>query len=206
MINPTRTQEQLINVLLFIFFGWGTCLGLRDRLGGGLSLVDISFLAQNAVFCLVILLRSPDREMSRSWAGQLLALAAFFSGMAFLNYPLDEPGITAGVGQAVVISANILAVTSLVTLGKSFGILIARRKIKTRGLYGIVRHPMYFSDILLRLGFFLVHPSLYVTLLVIVSIFLYLGRALWEEKFLSQNADYQQYCLKVRWRFMPGLF
>jgi protein-S-isoprenylcysteine O-methyltransferase Ste14 len=196
----------LLNVLLFLFFGQGAFYGLQRRLAAGLTAVDVSFIAQNVIFCLVILVRSPDREMSRSLAGQLFALAAFFSGLAFLNVDLVASGVTAGMGKATMVLANILAIGSLLSLGKSFGILIARRKLKTNGLYGLVRHPMYLSDILLRLGFFLVHPGIAVSLLVIASIFLYGARAAWEERFLGQRDDYRAYCRTVRHRFVPWLY
>ncbi len=40
---------------------------------------------------------------------------------------------------------SILTIMAVITLGRSIGILPANRGIKTKGLYGLVRHPMYFS-------------------------------------------------------------
>jgi protein-S-isoprenylcysteine O-methyltransferase Ste14 len=204
--SPPVSRERLLNLLLFVLFGWGFVLGLGRRLVTGLTAVDVSFILQNAVFCLVILLRRPEREMSRSLFGQFLALAAFFSGMAFMTVDPAEPGPAAGPGRAVMVAANVLAAAALVNLGRSFGILIAIRRLKTGGLYGLVRHPMYFSDILLRLGFLLVRPSPGVAVLCLASVLLYAGRALWEEKFLSLRDDYALYMKKVRWRFVPFVF
>jgi protein-S-isoprenylcysteine O-methyltransferase Ste14 len=65
---------------------------------------------------------------------------------------------------------------------------------------------MYLSDLTLRLGYVLLHPGLAVFLLLLLSILLYGGRASWEEKFLVQNADYEAYAQKVRWRFIPWLY
>jgi protein-S-isoprenylcysteine O-methyltransferase Ste14 len=179
---------------------------LEKRLVGGLSAVEISFTAQNVVFCLVILLRNTEREMSRSIAGQFFALAAFFSGLAFLNLSSETTGATAVPGRVVMIMANLLAVASMLNLGGSFGVLIARRKIKTRGLYGLVRHPMYLSDVTSRLGFSLVHPSVAVFSLSLLSALLYGARAAWEERFLGQGEDYRSYAQKVRWRFIPWVY
>jgi protein-S-isoprenylcysteine O-methyltransferase Ste14 len=206
MLKSSPQKERLLNVMLFIFFGWGAVWGLRERLAAGLSLVDISFVLQNFVFCLVILLRSPRREMSPSMAGQLWALLAFFSGLAFINLAIAAPGPLAPAGRVIMILANILAVISLITLGRSFGILIARRELKTRGLYGLVRHPMYLSDILLRIGYSLIHPGAVIFALSAGSILLYMARAHWEEKFLGQRPDYVQYAQKVRFRFLPWIY
>jgi protein-S-isoprenylcysteine O-methyltransferase Ste14 len=202
----TRNFERLVNVFLFLIFGWGSWLALQERLEAGITVVEASFIAQNMVFCAVLLARSSRREMSTSIVGQLLAIAAFFSGMGFLKLSTEAQGSAAAVGQALIVAANLLAVVSLATLGRSFGILIARRKLKTSGVYGLVRHPMYLSDLTLRLGYVLLHPGLAVVILLLISIVLYGGRASWEEKFLRTNPDYVAYAQKVRWRFIPWIY
>ncbi|MDR1658570.1 MAG: hypothetical protein LBT47_13665 [Deltaproteobacteria bacterium] len=202
----TRQSERLLNVLLFLIFGWGSWLALDSRLQAGLTIAEVSFIAQNLVFCTVLLLRSSQRELSSSFIGQGLALGAFFSGMGFLKLSIQAAGPLAVVGQGLIVAANLLAVVSLATLGRSFGILIARRKLKISGIYGLVRHPMYLSDLMLRLGYVLMHPGMAVGLLLVLSIVLYCGRARWEEKFLSCNADYVAYAKKVRWRFIPWIY
>jgi protein-S-isoprenylcysteine O-methyltransferase Ste14 len=65
---------------------------------------------------------------------------------------------------------------------------------------------MYLSDILLRVGFFLIHPGAAILLLTVLSGLLFAARAVWEEKFLAQREDYRLYAQKVRWRFLPGIY
>jgi protein-S-isoprenylcysteine O-methyltransferase Ste14 len=201
----TPRAERLLNVWLFLFFGWGSWLALGDRLAEGLTAVEISFIAQNWTFCAVVLLRKTRRDLSGSLIAQGLALAAFASGLGFLSRPAAGLGPLAAVGQALMIGANALAVVSLLTLGRSFGILVARRELKVGGVYRLVRHPMYLSDISLRLGFCLVSQEPAVWGLLVLSVLLYWGRAVCEEKFLNLREDYRQYARRVRWRFLPGL-
>jgi protein-S-isoprenylcysteine O-methyltransferase Ste14 len=201
-----RTFGLALNVFLFLFFSLGSYSALKERLDCGLTPVEISFIVQNFVFCLIILIRNPVGEISRSLNGQLIALAAFFSGLAFLGRSFENEGLWADLGRVVVILANLLAVVSLLTLKDSFAILIARRDLKCRGVYAVVRHPMYLSDILIRLGFFLVYPSIDVLILVLATALFYVVRALWEEKFLMGYDDYLAYSQKVRYRFIPWIF
>ncbi len=167
-----------------------------------LSLLDISFRAQNILMALMILFRSIHREVNTRFIPQTVALLAFFSG-AFL------PGIGEGiksVGAIIAMTANVIGILSLLSLNRSFGILIARREIKTNGLYRMVRHPMYVSDILLRVGFVVGYFSWMNLLLLIVSGTLYVMRARYEEKFLAQKEEYRAYQHKVKYRFIPGVY
>lgn len=99
--------------------------------------------------------------------------------------------------------ANVLGILTIFNLGRSFGILIARREIKTYGLYRAVRHPMYATDLLLRAGYLIGHPGVATTLVTIFSVLFYYRRAVLEERFLSEDEEYRKYLLQVRWRFIP---
>lgn len=60
-------------------------------------------------------------------------------------------------------------------------------QLKTSGFNSIVRHPLYFSTIILAWGFFLYQPSLLVLMLVlIINGYLYVGTKLEEEKLILE--------------------
>jgi len=168
---------------------------------GRISVLDISFRTQNVIMALMILFRSFHREVHKNYLHQLVALLAFFSGAMM-------PGIgdgMKGVGAGVAVVANLIGMASLFSLNRSFGILIARREIKTKGLYSLVRHPMYDSDILLRIGFVIGYFSWLNLGLVIVSSALYVYRARLEESFLVKSPEYANYMKQVKYRFIPGV-
>jgi protein-S-isoprenylcysteine O-methyltransferase Ste14 len=167
-----------------------------------ISALDISFRTQNTIMALMILFRSYHREVHKNCLHQLVALAAFFSGAMM-------PGIgdgLKGIGASVAITANLIGIASLFSLNRSFGILIARREIKTKGLYSIVRHPMYNSDILLRVGYVIGYFSWLNLGLVMISSALYVLRARLEEGFLVKTPEYENYMKKVKYRFIPGVY
>lgn len=110
------------------------------------------------------------------------------------------------ISSWVIFFANILGAFALLNLGRSFGILIALRKIKTGGVYSIVRHPMYGADILLRIGFVISHFNAFTVLLFIVSTGAYVMRAIYEEKFLCQEPEYREYMKNVKYRFIPYIY
>ena len=200
-------RERWLNIALFILFALGTVDSLRSaEAQGTLGWVDLSFAVQNAVFCCMVLLRHPAKAVDDSLLRQAVAMAAFFSGLLFFGEPLTGEGAMRTAGQITVVTANILAVICLVTLGKSFGILVACRELRVTGVYSLVRHPMFSSDLLLRLGYVMAHPSLKTGVLLVLCCGLYYWRAVLEERFLVQNTAYADYMRRVPHRFIPGLF
>jgi methanethiol S-methyltransferase len=78
--------------------------------------------------------------------------------------------------------------------------------LQTRGVYGFVRHPVYFAWVLMVFG----TPHMTMTRLTfaIVST-VYLAIAIpFEERGLLDvfGPDYRAYQQRVRWRFIPGLY
>lgn len=68
------------------------------------------------------------------------------------------------------------------------------------GLYKFVRHPLYFSTIILMLGIILISPTLHLILLsLVVFIYLVIGSRLEEKKLIEEfGEDYIEYRKKVK--------
>jgi len=74
----------------------------------------------------------------------------------------------------------------------------------TTGLYGFVRHPMYFGTAILMLGMPLALGSYWALLIVIPGVALLCVRILDEESLLIEElAGYRGYMQKVRYRLVP---
>ena len=81
------------------------------------------------------------------------------------------------------------------------------QKVIDTGLYGIVRHPMYLSTILLFLSIPLVLGSLLSFLIFMIYPFIIVKRIKNEEKVLEQGLKgYLEYKEKVRYRVIPFIW
>lgn len=85
---------------------------------------------------------------------------------------------------------------------------ISFKKIQTRGVYGLVRHP----GTITKLTFWLLISSFYkgfwTTKMILGQLgwtVIYVLRALTEERHLKHHKEYQDYMKKVRYRFIPGI-
>lgn len=197
----------LVNLYLFVniagFTAWQAAAPVA---AGQFGLTEGLFVAQNIVLAAIVLMRRDHLAVDPHAGHQFIALAAFFSGAAFVGQPVSGEAWQHDLSQAVVLAANLLGMATLLNLGRSFGILIACRGVQTGGLYRIIRHPMYLSDILLRVGFTISHFNALTVALSLFSIGLYVWRARLEERFLIDQPGYRAYMEKVRYRLLPGIF
>ena len=78
------------------------------------------------------------------------------------------------------------------------------QKVIDRGLYGIVRHPMYSATLILFLSMPLVLGSLYSFVIFLVYPFIIAKRIIHEEEFLEKELEgYKEYKQKVKYRLIP---
>ena len=81
------------------------------------------------------------------------------------------------------------------------------QQVISTGLYGIVRHPMYTSTILMFLAMPLVLGSYWATLPMVLYIPIIALRIKDEEQLLRADLKgYTEYCDRVRWRLLPYIW
>jgi protein-S-isoprenylcysteine O-methyltransferase Ste14 len=107
------------------------------------------------------------------------------------------------VGNIVQLVAIVAIVASLLSLRRSFGIVPAHRGIRTGGLYNIVRHPLYASELVWMLGFVIANPSGWNIGLWLCDCVFQFSRACAEERFLSVDPIYSRYRARVKYRLIP---
>ena len=124
-------------------------------------------------------------------------------GWRWLGYGVQVAGIL-----ITFVGARALDVLDLAGVRQAMSAGVAqpfRPALKTNGVYGLVRHPLYFGWTLLVFG----APDMTATRLVFAVIStLYLVLAIpFEERSLIETfgPDYASYQRKVRWRIIPGL-
>ncbi len=159
-------------------------------------------------------LNSQVRSVDATFFGWLVALMSYppFNstvGLYVVWYANDyvefwTPWLTA-VAHVVALVLMGIYTSASVALGAKCSNL-TNRGIVGRGPYAVVRHPAYISKNL----------AWWVTIIPVASIAAVLGMAFWsliyflraitEERHLIRDPDYQAYCIKVKYRFIPRVF
>lgn len=208
MFTINARWQRLLDWYIFLhvagYFAWTTWKHVDF---GRLDMVEGLFLLHNVLVCCAFVWRKPARAIQSRLLHQLIALCAFYSGVLFIGPASTVNPVLLQAAWWLTVGGTLLGIASLVQLGPSFGVLIALREVRDRGVYACVRHPMYVSDIVMRLGYFCSHATWPVFWLLLVSSACYVYRAILEERFmLTQNAGYAEYSRKVPFRFVPGVF
>jgi protein-S-isoprenylcysteine O-methyltransferase Ste14 len=83
----------------------------------------------------------------------------------------------------------------------------ADQPLVSTGLYGLVRHPMYFGTVIMMVGTPPALDSLWGLLAVVAAVPVLAARILDEEKLLNAElTGYRDYTQQVRYRLIPGVW
>jgi protein-S-isoprenylcysteine O-methyltransferase Ste14 len=99
-----------------------------------------------------------------------------------------------------------IVIVALGTLGRSFGIVAANRGVKTRGLYGFVRHPAYSGYLVSYFGYVAENMSARNVILLMVATGAQVVRMGEEERMLRDDSAYREYLSRVPHRLVPYVY
>lgn len=167
--------------------------------------MELIWLVYNATLAMLFLVRTRPSVVSLNPVHWVVALLTSFAGLFFER---NAEGIAGGIplGNGLILLGLAISGSSALALGRSYDFLPALRGVTTGWLYACIRHPMYLSSIIIRLGYVLKHASLYNAALFIAMVALYDRRAAFEEQVMSNEPRYRAYVARVRYRFLPGLW
>jgi protein-S-isoprenylcysteine O-methyltransferase Ste14 len=193
----------------------GTCLGAG--LFGAVALgcvnqaahapswdLRVMFAAFGAYsICASVRLAGPRRPAFAS--GGLLTGVLVVAG-ALLPMAAAAPGRVVWAGGTWIAAAGaVVAFLAALSLGESFGIAPSDRGTVVRGPYGVVRHPMAASLLMIAVGYLLARFSPWNAAVLGIAAGAAIASALCEERVLGRSEEYRSYAARVRWRFVPGL-
>ncbi len=207
----------VLAVALLIFLPAGTL-----NYPNGWLLMGILFVP---MFCagIVMMIKNPSLLQSRLDAKEkeseqktVLLLSGIMFIAGFIICGLDFrfgwfvlPTWAVIVGAAVFLAAYVLYAEVLrenTYLSRTIKVQEGQKVIDT-GLYGIVRHPMYFATVLLFLSMPIVLGSLISFVIFLVYPFILIKRIKNEEKVLEEQLEgYVEYKKKVKYRMIPFIW
>lgn len=160
-----------------------------------------------------LLKRRLSSKEKRSTQKGVMGLSGLIISVGFIVSGLDWRFGWSNVGTTAVMVGSTLF---LIGYGLYFEVLrenvwVSRtievaqgQKVVQTGLYGIVRHPMYFAALLMFVPIPLVLGSWWALCAFVLYVPLLMVRILDEERMLrAELVGYAEYCQKVKWRILP---
>ena len=200
----TRLTTLLSNACiaaLFLLFAYAALQNWRTN--SDARMLILAF--QELLIVGLVVTRHPSTHETRSpwdWTIAILGtIAPLFLRPGGTHLPML---LTIGLGIQLV--GSVLSTIAVWNLWRSFGIIAALRTVRTKGFYGVVRHPLYASYLVSYFGFILANPTLLNISLIAFSMACQYMRAIAEERILMTDPAYCDYMQKVRYRFIPFVF
>lgn len=205
----------LMALLLFVPAGsWAWCGGWRllAVLFVPMLVMGVAMLA----FSPELLARRLNNKESRSTQSMVVKLSGLVFVAGFVVAGLDARYGWSEVSGEVVTVAVVLFLLAYglyaevmrenVWLSRTIEISEGQSVVST-GLYGIVRHPMYFATLVMFLAMPLVLGSWWSFAVLLLYIPIIITRTLDEERLLRKELKgYEEYCTKVCWRIIPFIW
>jgi protein-S-isoprenylcysteine O-methyltransferase Ste14 len=198
-----RARSLVLNAALVLVFGSFAVANLLSWRETGRP-VGLGAVLLEATTAVLFLVRRPPRETSGR-------VAAWVSAFAALSLALCRPTAEPDPGpfwifEILQAAGFAIAISALLFLGRSFGVVAAIRNVKTAGLYRFVRHPVYSGYLAAYTGYVLENPSLRNMLLFGFGTGAQLVRIREEERVLVNDPTYRVYSGRVRYRLIPFVY
>jgi protein-S-isoprenylcysteine O-methyltransferase Ste14 len=169
-------------------------------------ITGLLLLVGESLVVVLTILRRPAITVDRSAIAAVITTVSLVGPVLLRaaegQTPLASDQITAivsGIGLVLVVMGKM-------ALGRSFGVVPANRGVVVRGPYSFVRHPIYTGYLITHASFLVAHPAPWNLSVILIADVALIVRALMEERVLSGDAAYQQYCQRVGWHLVPGVF
>ena len=165
---------------------------------------DLLLVVGESLVVVLTCLRRPASVVDRRAVVRLVTGVSMT--LPLLSQPANTPPIIPESAAATLLGLGLLIVVGgKISLGYSFGLLPANRGVMERGLYRIVRHPIYLGYLLTHIPFLAAHPSGWNAAVLLIGDAALIVRAFYEEETLGRDPQYVRYCQTVKWRLMPGI-
>jgi len=160
----------------------------------------------NSLFAALFLFRRREVLVSDDLCHWLVTILTILLSFFFRGSESAPGGRIQAVSQVGLVVGMVIVLISLLSLGRSFGLVPANRGVKVSGLYRFARHPLYTGQLFVYISFvagnLIWHNGLIFCGILIGLVY----RAIAEERFLAKDEAYEEYLSKVRYRFVPGLY
>ncbi len=183
-------------------------LAFLIRLTPEFTPIDWIYLSGHVLVLGLAFTRRPPVAQDHSFVSAAAVIGAYAYPYAQMSYLELIPGeaVSQEAGLVFVVIGACLSLASLVSLGRSFGVRPALRRLATNGPYHFVRHPMYLSYVLSDVGFNLQEFNAGTIALTVAGWTCLLYRILAEEHVLSRDARWPAFEAAVPYRVLPGIW
>ena len=163
---------------------------------------NLAYLVSETIVIVMIACRRSAHAISQRSADWVIGFAGTFLPLMVVR----SSGAGVAYASVLLLVGFGIAVSAQLSLFRSFGVVAANRGVRTGGLYGLVRHPMYLGYFLTHIGFLLLNPVPWTAAVYAIWALCQLYRMHAEERVLSADAAYVAFAHRVPYRLLPFVY
>ncbi len=192
------TGERMLVVLLYLFLLYRFASAVAEHP------INAFYLVTEGIVMLMVLLRRSTDQISIAPRDWVVAFAGTFLSMALTpGEPVAALVTFAGV---LLVAGFAISLAAKLQLRRSFGLVAANRGLKTRGVYALVRHPMYLGYFFVQSGMLMLNFNAWNIAILSGWTFLQIMRINAEERMLLADPAYRAHAELVKYRLLPGVY
>jgi isoprenylcysteine carboxyl methyltransferase (ICMT) family protein YpbQ len=184
-----------MNILGSFFFAFLLIVRLAQLAQSGIDLLGFLLAIQAGLAAFWMIFRRSSSGEAH-WSVQLLA---WFSAIVPLTMQTSDDAKLVWLS----VPGLLLMLWAFWSLGSSFAIAPAARKLVISGPYRFLRHPMYAGELFSLVGFCIGSPLVWNWIVLLVFAFSIWYRISQEESLLKRYAVYAYF---VKWHLLPGVW
>jgi len=197
----TDLMSRAMIVVLFTIFS----INLFGDFARSGHVTSLLVLAGESLVVILTVVRRRAQLVDRSVAAAVITTVSV-AGPPMLRVSDAAPLLPDAATAILCALGLVLVVVGKMALGRSFGLVPANRGVVVRGPYTFVRHPIYAGYLITHVAFLIADPIPWNVAVILIADTALILRALMEERVLSNDVEYQGYCLRVGWHLVPGVF
>jgi protein-S-isoprenylcysteine O-methyltransferase Ste14 len=200
--NPRPDSQRADRVERLVLVGLLAFLAYRLVPHLSIKPINVVYLASETMLIIMVTFRRAANEISRRSVDWVIG----FAGTLLPLMVVRSDGGSVAYGSMLLLLGFGIAVGAQLSLSRSFGVVAANRGVRTGGLYGLVRHPMYLGYFLTHLGFLLTNPAPWNVAVAVAFTGCQLYRVRAEERVLCGDAAYIAFARRVPYRLVPFVY
>jgi protein-S-isoprenylcysteine O-methyltransferase Ste14 len=201
----TIVADWVARIIVCLMFG-ALCMNILQEFMRTGHITGLLLLASESLVIVLTLARRRATLVDQSVPARIVTLVSA-AGPPLMRADADVAALAPDILTGVVLAlALTLIFSGKLTLGRSFGLVPANRGVVVQGPYSAVRHPIYSGYLVAHVAFLAAHPSTWNVVVFAIADGALIVRALMEERVLAHDARYRDYCSRVAWHLIPGVF
>ena len=204
IIRPSHDQvSRILGAAWFLMLAAFMASAAFNEAQPSVVVCKLCLMSFYLVLCFLLMLRPPAISQASGIMPRMAAFVGTYLPWTIGFFPAFHSASLSVLATVCVVSGMLLAIITVLHLGKAFSLVPQARSVVSSGPYRRLRHPLYLAEEVAVVGALLQFLSPVTIVIFVIHIGVQICRILYEERLLQLVfPEYSAYAV-TRWRLIP---